>query len=202
MSDAAPANGHTRTLKERARDEVRQFVQIFLYLLVTFSGYTIYGALLEEGTGEHYVAFSFAIVEALIGAKVMLVTENWTIYTRYEDRPLIYPTLFKSVLFLGLMIYASLMEKVVDALVHHRSVMGTLFDGTHLTVLVAKDLMIFLGLIPFFALREFGRIRGRWVLARMFFDPGPVGEKLRAQAEESEEASEVRSAARQGELDA
>lgn len=182
MSTATQTAGapHPPSLKERAQEEVREFLEIFTYLLVMFSGYTIYGILLEAGTGDHYIAFSFAVVEAFIGAKVMMLARHWNWLRRYEDQPLVYPALFKSVAFLGLMIAFSVVEHAVEAILHHRRLIEVFFEGTTLQVIMAKDLVIFLCLLPFFALREVGRVKGRWMVYKMFFDPGPEGQQLRA----------------------
>lgn len=193
LSHTLPPQEPGTSLKARAQSELREFVRVFLYLFCTFFGYAIYANLLEAGTGNHDIAYSFAFIEALLGAKLMITAKHLRFFRKYEDRPLIYPTLFKSVVFMALMVYASVMEHVVECLVHHHSIIETLFETTRLQVILAKNLMIFLGLLPFFALREIDRVRGNWMVYEMFFDPGPEGQRLRSlhDAPQPPAASEV-----------
>ena len=64
-----------KTLKERAREEFRRFVTMFLYLWVMFSLFQLHEFLVLAGQGLPYVKIGFALVNALVFAKVMLLGE-------------------------------------------------------------------------------------------------------------------------------
>lgn len=190
MSTPTDSGSRARQLKDRAIHEAREFFRIFMYLWVMLSLFALYASLLEARTDTRYVAFSFALLEAFIGAKVILVGQNWSIIRKYEDRPLLYPTMYKSFAFLLLMVWASVIEKCVDCQIHHKPILMTLMSGTHLPVILAKDLVIFLSLIPFFAMREIARVEGDNLIYRLFIHPGPQGAKIDAEEDHAPHPAE------------
>ena len=185
MSTPTDRESRTRELKDKAIHEAREFFRIFTYLWVMLSLFALYASLLQAHTDTCYIAFSFALLEAFIGAKVILVGQGWSIIRKYEDRPLIYPTLYKSFAFLLLMVGASVIEKCVDCLIHHKPILTTLTSGTHIPVLLAGDLMIVLSLIPFLAIREIARVERRNLIYRLFIHPGPQPAKTGAEEADS-----------------
>src|SRR5215469_10193120 len=100
--------------KNKVIREARRFLFIFLYLYVLIGLFTIHEAVV---LAQHHIGFAyhgFALVNALVLAKVMLVADDLHLGRRFEDRPLIYPVLVKSVLFAVVFITFRVVE---DALI-------------------------------------------------------------------------------------
>jgi hypothetical protein len=89
----------------------------------------------------------------------------------YTDRPLIWPTLYKSFAFLVLLVVLTIIEEVVVGLFHHQSVAASLGEltGTKLYETLAGILIMLLVLIPYFAIHVLSEALGEGRLARMFF---------------------------------
>ena len=93
-----------------------------------------------------------------------------------RSRPLIWPTLYNSIVFLALLLVLNAGEEVAVGLFHHRDVLETVakLGGGTLHQLIATSIIIFLILIPFFAFRAIGEAVGEGKLARMFFRRGEM----------------------------
>ena len=80
-------------LKETAFDEFKRFIVIFLYLWVVFGLLSIHKTLVLSQNHLDYPEHAFAIINALIFGKVLLIGEHFNLGTRFKDRPLVYPVL-------------------------------------------------------------------------------------------------------------
>ena len=99
MAEETTSNTHQQRLRERAADEFKRFVVIFLYLWVVFSLLSVYKSLILLEHHLDYQEHSFAMINAFIFAKVLLIGENLHLGTRFSDKPLIYPVLHKCFVF-------------------------------------------------------------------------------------------------------
>src|SRR6478609_3383157 len=99
MAEETASNTHQQRLRERAADEFKRFVVIFLYLWVVFSLLSVYKSLILLEHHLDYQEHSFAMINAFIFAKVLLIGENLHLGTRFSDKPLIYPVLHKCFVF-------------------------------------------------------------------------------------------------------
>src|SRR5690349_17404012 len=92
-------------IKQRAASELKDYAIVSAYLAVLFCAVTTYTMLLlrkfDESTPLNY---TFAIINALVIGKVILIGEMMKIGKRAETRPLYQSVLLKSVLF-GLFIF-------------------------------------------------------------------------------------------------
>ena len=101
----------------------------------------------------------------------MLVGRAMKIGERYSTRPLIWPTLHKASAFLILLVVLTIIEEVIVGLFHHQSVAASLDEliGAKLDETLAGIVILFLVLIPYFAIRVLSEELGEGGLARMFF---------------------------------
>jgi len=154
-----------RRVKERLVHEVRQFLFMFLYLYVLFGLFAIHEAVVLEQRHITYAYYGFALVNALVLAKVMLVAEDLHLGRRFENRPLIYPVLIKSLLFAVVFICFRVVE---DLLVGwwgeqgHRSKHADFRWGTDRGGIICRDYP-FLCIDPIF--RLYGDQSGFWAPA-------------------------------------
>ena len=159
------------SLKERAIEELRLFWIIALYLWVFLGSFTIYRRLIIAETGAAYLQYGIALIEALIIAKVILIGKLFGFSRRFEDKPLIVPVLYKSILFGALVLLFGIVERVVEGWFHKQGVVGGLreIDNLGAYELGARVLMLIVAFVPFFAFSEIGRVIGVKKLAALFF---------------------------------
>lgn len=168
MAEAEP-----RSLKQRALDELKVYWVITLYLWLFLGCFTVYRRLILAETGTAYLHYGLALVEAMIIAKVVLLGRMFGFSRRFEDRALIVPVAYKSLLFGLLVLLFGVLEHLVGGWLHHQGLLGGLqeiaAEGAY--ELAARTLMMMVAFVPFFAFTELGRVLGPGRLAAMFFAP-------------------------------
>lgn len=148
--------------KQRAKREFVRYWINFAYLVVVFGLFAWYRRLILAEYDIKYLRYGVAIVEALILAKVILVAEMMGLGREFEQKPLIYPTLYNSIVFSLFVGVFALIEHTVEGLLHGKGLTGGLAqlraEGWY--ELLARCLITFVVFIPFFAFRELGRAFG------------------------------------------
>ena len=158
-------------LKARAIEEFKVFWIIAFYLWLFLGSFTIYRRLIIAETGSAYLHYGIAIVEALVIAKVILVGKMFGFSRRFEDRPLIVPVLYKSMLFGVLVLLFGVVERLVEGLIHKEGLLGGIRRIAEIgsDEFAARILVLIVAFVPFFAFGEVGRVLGVDKLAAMFF---------------------------------
>lgn len=169
-----PTHGRRRRLKERATEEMRRFVVLFLYLWLLFGMFVLNERIILKQHGIDFAAQGFAVFNALVLAKVMLVAENLDLGRWLARRPLIYPILHDALLFTLLFILFHVAEKVAIGLIHGQSVRSSVpaIGGGGLAGLLSVAVISFVALIPFFAFRNFSRALGPGRVNALLFGSG------------------------------
>src|SRR6478735_9228817 len=104
--------------KEKARRELADYWTTFVYLALFFAAFTCYRRLILAEYHIGYLHFGFALIEALVLAKVILIGDAMHLGRRVEDKPLILPTLYKAFIFTIWVGVFRLIEYTIDALIH------------------------------------------------------------------------------------
>src|SRR5262245_16791916 len=99
MAHGSLTSAQRRDLKKKAFEELKRFVAIFLYLWLVFGLLSIHTSLVLSQHHLDYQEHTFAIINAFLFAKVLLVGEQLHLGKRFEVKPLIYPILHKSFVF-------------------------------------------------------------------------------------------------------
>jgi hypothetical protein len=173
MTNEALATPHKPGLKEKASGEFRRFLVIFLYLWVVFGLLSIHKSIVLSqhhlDTEEH----AFAIINAFVFAKVLLIGEYFNLGTRFRNKPLIYPILYKSFVFSVVLIVFHVIESVAVGLWHGHTIAESLppFLGWNPRGLLAVGVMCFVLLLPFFGFREVAQVIGRRELRNLLLEP-------------------------------
>jgi hypothetical protein len=159
------------SLKERAIEELKVFWIIAFYLWLFLGSFTIYRRLIIAETGFAYLHYGIAIIEALVIAKVILIGKMFGFSRRFEDRPLIVPVLYKSILFGILVVLFGVVERLLEGLIHKEGLLGGIRRIAELgsDEFAARILILIVAFVPFFAFGEVGRVLGTERLAAMFF---------------------------------
>ena len=122
-------NSSKVTLGKRAADELKEFAVIAAYLFICFVALAYLKASILRAEGIAFAPFGFAAAKALICAKFVSVGHVLHLGERFKSLPLIWPTLYKSFVFLVLLLALNAVEEVVVGLIHHRTIAGSLARG-------------------------------------------------------------------------
>jgi len=165
------------TLKERAREELRSYAVVAVYLFVCFAVLMFFESTLPGGTTAGGFSFATAAVKALILGKFILIGEAVGVGERSRAPHLAGAIVTKSVQFLLLLVVLSVAEELIVGRVHGRAFSATMADYEQQSVLnmLAKCLLMLLILLPLIATREFSRTLGPGVLQRMLTGREPEG---------------------------
>jgi hypothetical protein len=161
--------------KEKAKDEFKDFLVIAGYLAFFFCALSTYSMLLLKKYDVSYLNYAFAIINALVIAKVILIGEMAHMGRKYEDRLLYQSVLYKAFVF-GLLVFAfHIVEEFVKRLIHHKPA-GTVLEELNLDEAISRSIVIFCTFLPLFAFRELRRVLGQRSLHALFFKPRDGGE--------------------------
>jgi hypothetical protein len=177
-SDTQPvvdSSGHVHDrrhkVRERAVEQVKRFVVLFLYLWVLFGVFVLYERIVLTQRGMGFSLQGLALFNALVLAKVMLVAEDLNLGGWLQRRPLIYPILHESFLFMVIFIAFHVVEKVVIGLIKGQTLAASvpIIGGGGFAGLVCVAVIYFVALIPYFAFRNLSRVLGPGRLNAMLF---------------------------------
>ena len=171
-----------RDLKQRIFDEVINFLAIALYLWVTFGVFALHEWVVSAKDHIDYHFYGFALVNALLLGKVMLVAEDLHFADWFKDRPLIYPILCKAVAFSILFLVFDVAEEVIVGVFKGKTIaesIPSIGGGTPSGVFFV-GIILAVALIPFFAFREVGRAIGERALHSLMFTGGPKAAAFRS----------------------
>jgi len=164
------------SLGRRALDELRLYWIVFGFLALMFGAFTTYRRLIMSEVGIGYQHYGAGLIEAAIIAKVILIGNAMSLGKRFERRPLIIVVLVKTLLFGLLVAVFSVLERVVEGLLHGQS-WAAIMHRVAVSApdeILARTLMVIVAFLPFFALWEIGRVLGPGKLGEMFLHRRPA----------------------------
>ncbi len=145
--------------RAKIKHELRDMLALSLYLAFFFCGIVTYNMLLLAQYQVQYWNFAFAIINALVVTKVIMIGEYAKLGKRYEGRALLLSVVWKALIY-GLLLFAfHVVEEIIKRLIHGAEV-ATVSRELHLEQLAARSILVFLTFIPLFAFREFRRVMG------------------------------------------
>jgi hypothetical protein len=176
MQVQTPVNTAKLTLKQRAYHEMKQYFIIVVYLWVVFGLLVLYKSVILNARHIDFVAHGTALINALVLGKFVLVARAFRLGERYNDAPLIYPTVVKSALFAIVLACCKILEEVAVAYFHGQSFAEGIADigGGTLAGILTLTFLLFVLLIPFFGFGELQRVMGEGRLAQLFLQPREV----------------------------
>lgn len=157
--------------KEKFVHEMAEYAINVIYLALVFAAFTQYRRLVLAAHDIIYTNYWVAVIQALILGKVIMIGAVFRLGRSLEQRPLIFPTLYKAVVFTFLVVVLNLVEHALKGIWTGNGVAGGFAEfldrGPH--ELLAGSLVIFVALIPFFAVKELGRVLGEEKIWALFF---------------------------------
>jgi hypothetical protein len=164
------SNNAKAGLKQKISREMKEFVIIFLYLGLLIGAFNTYRWLLMAEYHVGHFIYGYTLIEALVLAKIIIVGESLGIGERFYDRPLIFSTLYKTMLFTLCVLACGIPEHLITGFLNGKDlteVFQELISGRY--EILARILIMFVAFIPFFAFREAGRALGQVKLFELFF---------------------------------
>ncbi len=140
------------------------------YLAVVFAAFTQYRRFLLAAYDITYTDYGVAVIQALILAKVIMIGAVLRLGRGLEQKPLIYPTLYKTVVFTIFVAVFTLAEHAIKGLFKGKGLTGGVIDyfkdGPH--EFLAGSVMLFVIFIPFFGVKELARVLGAEKIRALF----------------------------------
>jgi hypothetical protein len=162
---------HKGQWKERARRELVDYWITAVYLMLFFGAFITYRRLLLAEYHIHYTHYGFAIIQALVLAKIILIGDLIGVGRLRKDRPLILTTLFRAARFTVWVVLFTILEHMVEGLVRGEGLEGGVRELLHQGKyeLLGHALVVFFTFIPFFAFRELDQVLGERKIWKLFF---------------------------------
>jgi len=146
-------------VKQKVAHEFKEFVVIFLYLAFFFCAVGTYRMLLLSDFRDSYLNYSFALINALVIGKVILIGEYAHLGKKYETRRLVFSSIYKALLFSVLVFAFHIAEEAIKRRLHGESSVAALHN-IHFDDLLGRSLVVFCTFVPLFAFRELRRVLG------------------------------------------
>jgi len=156
--------------KKKIFQEMVEYWVNVAYLTLVFAAFTQYRRFILAHHDIVYTNYGFAVIEALVLAKVVMIGAVFRLGRGLEQKPLIYPTLYKTVVFTLFVALFTILEHVIKGLWNGTGLAGGLdaFAGSPYELL-ANSLVVFVAFIPFFGVKELGRVLGKEKIQALFF---------------------------------
>jgi hypothetical protein len=151
------------SLKERVREELRNYAIVAGYLYVCFGAILLYKTALLREEGVVFLPHGLAAVKALILGKFILIGEAVGVGARTQPRSLFSAIATRTALFFVLLLVLSVVEELVVGKMHGRSLAETMTElREHAGLeMFANSLLMLLILVPLITFKE---LRQRKVL--------------------------------------
>jgi hypothetical protein len=152
--------------------ELVEYFVNFAYLAFFFIAFAWYRRFI---LGEYHIAslgYWLPLIEAAILAKIIMIGDIMRLGSRmWQDKPLIVPTLFRTVMFAILVAVFAALERTVEGLFHGEGWGGGVREIREkgLYALLAECVVVVVAFIPYFAFKELGRVLGEGKLKHIFF---------------------------------
>jgi hypothetical protein len=157
--------------KKKFFHELAEYWINVLYLTLVFAAFTQYRRFILASHDISYANYGFAVIEALILAKVIMIGDVFRLGRGLENKPLIYPTLYKTVVFTLFVAVFTVCEHLIKGLWKGTELMGGFAEflriGPH--ELLANSLVVLAAFFPFFGVKELGRVLGPDKIQALFF---------------------------------
>jgi hypothetical protein len=167
----------TTGIKTKLLEETKMMLLLFVYLALLLGTFLLYRRLLLDEYQIGYFHYGYNVVEALVLAKIIVLGRSLGVGERFTDRPLIVPTLYKTVCFSIFVLAFTILEHIIVGLWHGKNVPAVVAEifGQGLWEILVRVLVLFVALVPLFAVWETGRLIGEGKLFELFFKRKSAG---------------------------
>jgi hypothetical protein len=158
-------------LKQKIIHELAEYWINVCYLTLVFAAFTIYRRFILAAHDITYTNYGFAVIEAFILAKVIMIGDVFHLGRGLEQKPLIFPTLYKTVVFTLFVAVFTVLEHMLKGVWKGTGLMGGFaeFLGKGHHEILANSIIVFISFLPFFGIKELGRVLGQDKIQALFF---------------------------------
>jgi hypothetical protein len=162
--------------KQKVFHELIEYWINFGYLAFFLVAFVWYRRLILAEYQVHYTNYWFPLIEAAVLAKVIMVGDLLRLGRALEHKPLILPTLYRTVIFSVWVGMFSLLEGTIRGLFHGNGLTAGFQEIASKSryELLSWCLVIFVAFIPFFAFKELERVLGKDALRGLFWRRGAL----------------------------
>jgi len=154
--------------KQKIKHELWEMAWLFLYLAFFFCALVIYDTFLLKQYEVEFWNFGFAVLNALVITKVIMIGEYAKLGKKHEDKGVFLSAVWKGFVF-GLLVFVfHIVEEVVKRLIHGADLEKASRD-LRIDQLAGRTIVVFCTFIPLFAFREFRRVMGEEEFRAMLF---------------------------------
>ncbi len=148
--------------RERLAEELRKYFLISAYLWVCFAVLSLFKAATLETEGIDWAPLGFAVIQALVLGKFILIGDALKAGHRAEHHPLLHRIAWRSLALLAVLIVFKALEELIVGWAHDKSFETILEEATAqpLWVHLAPVLLMLLILIPMITASEIHRTVG------------------------------------------
>jgi hypothetical protein len=170
-SAAGAAATEKPSLKSRALDELRQYAIITLYLWLLFAVFSLYRRMILQEHGISAWQQGFAIVNALVFGKVILIAQALNLEAGLRKYARIFIVLGNAFLFTIVLVLSHILEDAIKAWFQGRPLATSIadFGGGTVAGFLTLGAILFVCLIPFFGMQEVARAVGGRALWDLLF---------------------------------
>ena len=163
--------------KAAARHELQRFALMFGYLWLMFGLFALLEHVVLSSHGIPFAFHGFAIVNAAVLGKVMLIAEKMRLARHFESLPLIWPILAESLMLSVLFIVTHILEHLIGGMIGGQKLAASVpaIGGGGIQGLICVAVILFVSMIPFFAFRYLARELGPGRIEALLFRPRPAG---------------------------
>jgi len=167
--DSAPSSR-----KQKIKHEMKELLIIFSYLAFFFCALTTYSMLLLNEYHVKYWNYAFALINALVITKVIMIGEYAKVGRKYESSAVIFSAIWKAFVFSWLVFGFHVVEEQIKRLIHGADVARASAD-IRFDELAGRTIVIFCTFIPLFVFREFRRVMGEEEFRAIVFSTKQTG---------------------------
>jgi hypothetical protein len=165
-------DGKTRQLKRKAIEEGKRLFFITAYLWALLTVFELHRtAVLRAQHVPFTYRVGFALINALVLAKVILIAEALHAGERIAGRSMVVTVVLKSALFAIILVCSNVIEEVAVGLFHGKTLAQSMpdFAGGGLEGELLVGIMMFVVLIPFFGFTELRQAIGKEQFEALIF---------------------------------
>lgn len=158
-------------IKKKIVDETKRFLLYTAILTLFFSAFSIYRRLILDEYGINIAHYGYLLFQSMILAKVIVLGQMFKLGERYFGRPLIIPTMYKTIIFSIFVIIFSVAEHFVMGYFEGKSteILYQSLTNKRLSEILAAILPMSFFFFFFFAFLEIGEFLPNTTLLELFF---------------------------------
>lgn len=150
------------SVKDRAKEEFRKYAFVSVYLWICFASISLYKAAILESEGISWAPLGFAVVQALVIGKFILIGDALKAGQKTMEHPLLHRVAWRTLMMLLVLIVFKVLEEAVVALIHGTPIASLIVEITARPIWVtfAPVLLMLLILVPMITTAEIQRTVG------------------------------------------